>query len=162
MEPEISKSDEETYHSLTCSVAGSNPKFKVDKTCSFDFAKRVTESAWSKTLQSREYETFILRDKTESSDDIYRNNVSFTEYRDKIWFEIRGSIKEGSEEAAAFFQLCAKIREKKVKEATSKRHAKFLEHQIPIPLLPGKQGSVRLKSKTEISGRKFSKKPKLK
>ena len=68
--------------------------YRVDKTCTFDYARTITESVWKDYLRDCVgYENYIVANNIIFTSNIIPQIISFTEHIDKSWQEIRGSIK---------------------------------------------------------------------
>lgn len=68
--------------------------YRVDKTCTIDYARTITESAWKDYLKDCVgYENYIVANNKIFISNTIPQIISFTEHIDKSWHEIRGIIK---------------------------------------------------------------------
>ena len=112
---------------------------------------------WIDTLMCNDYDSIVLKDPVvlATKNPLKAKKIPFTEYRDKTWNEIKGSIKENTEEEDLFFQFVHGIKTLITQKAIDKRSADALRLQINsenedlIFSFPGKRGTKRLKSKIE-------------
>ena len=115
---------------------------------------------WEDTLKCKEYNLLIVLKDPAAYATKDPKNIPFTEYKDKLWHEIRSCIKPDTEEGNLFFQFVNQIKNLRAEKAKEIRKAKALSLQIYVEddefivSLPGKQGIRRIKPNSESKKKK--------